>query len=71
MNPTGPGNYDLPSSFGSKVVEANKRNITSIRIKERFEIPNIRDFESVRKNLVYIKLYLIVISRETVTRFCL
>ena len=72
MNPTGPGNYDLPSSFGSKVVEANKKNVPSVRIKERTEIPNIRDFASVRKKDIKLKLILfLVLLRQTVTRVCL
>jgi hypothetical protein len=48
LNPAGPGDYELPSSFGSKSVVGKYRNMPHISMKERISIPKTREFADVK-----------------------
>ncbi|TNV81342.1 hypothetical protein FGO68_gene13908 [Halteria grandinella] len=52
LNPSGPGDYDLPSSFGSKVVQGNLKNGPSPTLKARLPIPKTRDFADMFKGSI-------------------
>ena len=47
LNQAGPGDYEIPSSFGSRAMNSKLRNTPSISFNNRLPIPPTREFAEV------------------------
>ncbi len=48
INQAGPGDYEIPSSFGSRAVNSKLRNTPSVSFNNRLPIPPTREFAEVK-----------------------